>query len=162
MKKTILALAAALFVIPAAGAQQSRAPAAPASLRAIADDVSEERLRATVERLVGFGTRHTLSARDHPTRGIGAALIWTESEFRRFSRECGNCLEIARPSDTVTNARIPTPTLVEDVIAIQRGTTEPNRVIVIWFRLSQTMIFLPSRSISCTVTCAKPTRSLPM
>ena len=131
MKKPILALAAALFVIPAAGAQQSRAPAAPASLRAIADEVSEERLRATVERLVGFGTRHTLSARDHPTRGIGAALNWTESEFRRFSQECGGCLEIARPSDTVTNARIPNPTLVEDVIAIQRGTSEPNRVIVI-------------------------------
>src|SRR6185295_12474808 len=31
----------------------------------------------------------------------------------------------------VTNRRIPTPTLVEDVVAIQRGTTEPNRVIVI-------------------------------
>jgi hypothetical protein len=107
MKKPILALAAALFVIPAAGRPQSRVPAAPASLRALADEVSEERLRATVERLVAFGTRHTLSARDDPTRGIGAALNWTESEFRRYSSECGNCLEIARPSDTVTNARIP-------------------------------------------------------
>ena len=59
----------------------------PTPLRAIADQVSEQRLRATVERLVGFGTRHTLSARDHPTRGIGAALNWTEREFRRdFAR----------------------------------------------------------------------------
>ena len=132
MKKLLLAFAAALFVIPAVGAQSSRVPEAPPlSLRALADEVSEQRLRATVERLVGFGTRHTLSARDHPTRGIGAALNWTESEFRRFSQECGGCLEIARPSDTVTSARIPNPTLVEDVIAIQRGTTEPNRVIVI-------------------------------
>ena len=114
--------------MPAAGAS---APRRPRHQVAIADEVSEERLRATVERLIGFGTRHTLSARDHPTRGIGAALNWTESEFRSFSQECGGCLEIARPSDTVTNARIPNPTLVEDVIAIQRGTTEPNRVIVI-------------------------------
>src|SRR4030095_13877528 len=134
MNKLPFALAAALFLIPAATAQRTRAPepgAPPASLRAIADEVSEERLRATVERLVGFGTRHTLSARDNPTRGIGAALNWAESEFRRFSQECGGCLEIVRPSDTVTNARIPNPTLVEDVIAIQRGTTEPSRVIVI-------------------------------
>jgi hypothetical protein len=104
---------------------------APPTPRALADQVSEERLRATVERLVGFGTRHTLSVRDHPTRGIGAALNWTEAEFRRLSRACGGCLTIARPSDTVTNRRIPNPTLVEDVIAIQRGTGDPGRVIVI-------------------------------
>jgi hypothetical protein len=104
----------------------------PPSLNAIADQVSEAALRATVERLVGFGTRHTLSSRDHPTRGIGAALNWTESEFRRFSADCGGCLEIARPRDTVTRPpRIPNPTVVEDVIAIQRGTIEPNRVIII-------------------------------
>ena len=103
----------------------------PPPLRALADQVSEQALRATVARLVAFGTRHTLSVRDNPTRGIGAALNWTEGEFRRISQGCGGCLTIVRPSDTVTNRRIPTPTLVEDVVAIQRGTSEPNRVIVI-------------------------------
>ncbi|HEV2817844.1 MAG TPA: M28 family peptidase [Allosphingosinicella sp.] len=121
-------LLAALAAAPSFA--QSVPPAQP-PLAALADQVSEERLRATVERLVGFGTRHTLSVRDHPTRGIGAALNWTEAEFRRFSRACGGCLAVVRPSDTVTNRRIPTPTLVEDVIAIQRGTGDPDRVIVI-------------------------------
>jgi acetylornithine deacetylase/succinyl-diaminopimelate desuccinylase-like protein len=125
MKETLLLAAALCAAAPAA----AQAPAPP--LRALADQVSEPALRTTVERLVGFGTRHTLSARDHPTRGIGAALNWTEAEFRRLSRECGGCLTIARPSDTVTNRRIPTPTLVEDVIAIQRGTADPERVILI-------------------------------
>src|SRR5262245_35056448 len=102
MNKLPLALAAALFLVPAASAQRTRTPEAPPpTLRALADEVSEARLRATVERLVSFGTRHTLSARDNPTRGIGAALNWTEAEFRRLSTECGGCLEIARPSDTV-------------------------------------------------------------
>ena len=132
MKKLLLALAAALVVIPAASAQRARAPAPPPSLRALADEVSQERLRATVERLVGFGTRHTLSARDHPTRGIGAALRWTEDEFERFSRECGGCLEVIRTGDTVTRPpRIPNPTLVENVVAIQRGTERPNQVVII-------------------------------
>jgi len=132
MKKLLLALAAALVVIPAASAQRARAPAPPPSLRALADEVSQERLRATVERLVGFGTRHTLSARDHPTRGIGAALNWTESEFERFSRECGGCLQVVRTGDTVTRPpRIPNPTLVENVVAIQRGTERPNQVVII-------------------------------
>ena len=132
MKKLLLAFAAALAVIPAASAQRARAPAPPPSLRALADEVSQERLRATVERLVGFGTRHTLSARDHPTRGIGAALRWTESEFERFSRECGGCLQVVRTGDTVTRPpRIPNPTLVENVVAIQRGTERPNQVVII-------------------------------
>ena len=125
MKKLLLVAAPLLAAAPVLS-QPSQPP-----LRTLADQVEEARLRATVERLVGFGTRHTLSVRDNPTRGIGAALNWTEAEFRRMARECGGCLTIVRPSDTVTNRRIPTPTLVEDVVAIQRGTTDPDRVIVI-------------------------------
>jgi hypothetical protein len=102
-----------------------------AELQAVANQVSEQSLRGYVERLVSFGTRHTLSSQDHPTRGIGASLRWTEAEFRRYSQDCGGCLTIATPSDTVTGRRVPKPTLVKNVIAIQRGTTEPNRVIII-------------------------------
>jgi len=136
MKKFLIACTFALVLVAPADAQRARRtpppPAPQLSLNDIADQVSEQALRATVERLVGFGTRHTLSSRDHPTRGIGAALSWTESEFRRLSRECGDCLEIVRPRETVTRPpRIPNPTIVENVVAIQRGTTEPNRVVII-------------------------------
>jgi hypothetical protein len=124
--KTLLTLAALAAAAPAFSQ-----PAPPAPLRTIAGQVSEARLRATVERLVGFGTRHTLSARDHPTRGIGAALTWTQAEFERISRECGGCLTIVRTPDTVTGRRIPNPTLVENVVAIQRGTSDPDRVVII-------------------------------
>ena len=100
-------------------------------LRALVQPVSESRLRADIAKLVGFGTRHTLSSQTHPTRGIGASLRWTEAEFARIGRACGNCLTIAKPSDTVTGRRVPNPTLVQNVLAIQRGTTDPNRVIVL-------------------------------
>ncbi len=99
--------------------------------RQAADQVSQERLRATVEKLVGFGTRHTLSSQTDPNRGIGAALRWAEQEFRTYSRACGNCLRIEKPSDTVTGRRVPSPTLITDVIAVQRGTLYPNRVVII-------------------------------
>jgi acetylornithine deacetylase/succinyl-diaminopimelate desuccinylase-like protein len=132
MKKLLLALAAASLIVPPASAQRSRRPAAePAPLHAIVRDVSEARLRETVQRLVSFGTRHTLSSRDHPTRGIGAALRWTENEFEAMARACGGCLTVVRTGDTVTGRRIPNPTLVENVVAIQRGTSDPDRVIVI-------------------------------
>jgi len=128
MKKLLLIAALGAAAFPAFS-QPSRPPA---PLRALADEVSEERLKAIVERLVGFGTRHTLSARDHPTRGIGAALNWTEAEFRRFARDCGGCLRVVRTGDTVTRPpRIPNPTLVENVVAIQRGTTRPDQVVII-------------------------------
>jgi hypothetical protein len=118
-----------LLLAAATSAQQT--PPAPVPLRTIANDVSEQRLRATVARLVAFGTRHTLSPRGSATRGIGAALDWTQAEFGRISGACGGCLTIVRPGDTVTNRRIPTPTLVENVVAIQRGTGDPNRVVII-------------------------------
>ncbi len=67
--------------------------AAPVPPQAIVDDVSQERLHALVEKLVSFGTRHTLSSQTDPDRGIGAALNWAEDEFRRYSEACGGCLE---------------------------------------------------------------------
>ncbi|MEP7004589.1 MAG: peptidase M28, partial [Sphingomonas bacterium] len=43
------------------------------------------RLRATVEKLVSFGTRHSLSSADDSGRGIGAARSWVAGELTRIS-----------------------------------------------------------------------------
>ncbi|MFA9201264.1 MAG: M20/M25/M40 family metallo-hydrolase [Cypionkella sp.] len=93
--------------------------------------VSPERLRADVEKLVSFGTRHTMSEQDNPRRGIGAARRWGEGEFRKIARACGGCLEIALPERMVTGARIPTPTRLVNVVAIQRGSERPNEVVIV-------------------------------
>jgi Zn-dependent M28 family amino/carboxypeptidase len=106
-------------------------PSPDAKLRAIIAPVSEAQLRHTIESLVSFGTRHTLSSQTDPKRGIGAALEWTRGEFQRDSADCGNCLTIVDPSETFTGARIPTPTRVRDMVAIQRGTERPNDVVII-------------------------------
>ena len=100
-------------------------------LAAAAPEVSEARLKADVERLVSFGTRHTMSVQDDPKRGIGAARRWTEAEFRKTSKACGNCLEIALPERMVTAERVPVPTRLVNVVAIQRGTERPNEVVII-------------------------------
>lgn len=42
-----------------------------------------------IDRLVAFGTRHTLSETESDTRGIGAARRWLASEFERYAREAG-------------------------------------------------------------------------
>lgn len=102
-----------------------------APLAAAAPDVSEARLQADVERLVSFGTRHTMSVQDDPKRGIGAARRWAEAEFRKTSKSCGNCLEIVLPERMVTAERVPVPTRLVNVVAIQRGTDRPNEVVII-------------------------------
>jgi hypothetical protein len=107
-------------------------PASPdARLRAIIEPVSQAQLRHTIETLVGFGTRHTLSSQTDPKRGIGAALNWAEAEFNRYSAACGNCLTVGRTSDTFSGDRLPSPTKIIDVFAIQRGTERPNDVVII-------------------------------
>ena len=106
-------------------------PSPDARLRAIIQPVSQAQLRHTIETLVSFGTRHTLSSQTDPKRGIGAALNWAESEFGRYSAACGNCLTVVRPSETFSGDRLPSPTRITDVVAIQRGTERPNNVVII-------------------------------
>ena len=106
-------------------------PSPDARLRAIIQPVSQAQLRHTIETLVGFGTRHTLSSQTDPKRGIGASLNWAAAEFNRYSAACGNCLTVARTSDMFSGDRLPAPTKITDVFAIQRGTERPNDVVII-------------------------------
>ncbi|WP_197425909.1 M28 family peptidase [Erythrobacter sp. CCH5-A1] len=96
-----------------------------------ADQVSAERLEKDVEKLVSFGTRHTLSTQTDPKRGIGAVVDWGLEEFRRIGAKCGGCLEVLPVGDTVTGPRVPTPTLVRNAVAIQRGSERPNEVVIV-------------------------------
>ena len=92
-------------------------------------DVSADRIENDIRKLVSFGTRHTLSDTKSQTQGIGAARRWIFSEFEKVSASCGGCLDVMYVSDIVTGNRIPEPTEVVSVIAIQRGEHDPNRYV---------------------------------
>ena len=97
----------------------------------IVADVRAERIAADIQTLANFGTRHTLSETQSDTRGIGAARRWIEAEFNRISANCGGCLEVFTVSDVISGAnRVPDPTEIVDVIAILRGTDDPNRIVM--------------------------------
>jgi hypothetical protein len=96
-----------------------------------AAEVSAERLKADVERLVAFGTRHTLSEQDNPERGIGAAVDWGAETFRKISADCGGCLEVVLPERMIEGRRIPAPVRLRNAVAIQRGTERPNEVVIV-------------------------------
>ena len=106
-------------------------PSEVQDIYAIASEPSATRIRDDIQTLVDFGTRHTLSETQSDTRGIGAARRWIFAEFENISKECGGCLEIIYVSDTISGEnRIPEPTDVVSVLAIQRGTIDPNRYVM--------------------------------
>ncbi|REL36437.1 M28 family peptidase [Thalassotalea euphylliae] len=120
----------AIFVSAAASAVQVP-PSEQLVLRDIQKQISAERLKQDVTKLVSFGTRHTLSETKSDSRGIGAARRWIKAEFEKISAECGGCLEVVYQKRTFSGeTRIPNPTEVVNVLAIQRGQTDPNRYIV--------------------------------
>lgn len=122
MMRTMVAVAA-LLAAPVLAAE--------APLPVLAAGVSEAELKANITALVGFGTRHSASDTSSPTRGIGAARRWAEGRFQAFSAACGNCLTIEKPSQMFTGDRLPVATEIMNVLAIQPGTSDPERVVII-------------------------------
>lgn len=89
-------------------------------------EISSARIRANIEKLVSFGTRSTLSAQDPHSiaagHGIGAAREWIKSQFARYSKDCGGCLEVKTDAFTQDPVeRIPEPTEIVNVYAVMRG-----------------------------------------
>ncbi len=131
-------------VFPAAlesGSQTENAiapmPADP-QIAAALRQISAERIQANIEKLVSFGTRSTLSAQNEASiaagRGIGAAREWIKSEFERYSKDCGGCLEVKTDSFTQEPAdRVREPTVLTNVYAVLKGTDAENakRIVLV-------------------------------
>jgi Zn-dependent M28 family amino/carboxypeptidase len=122
---------------PAAAPPRVAAGVAPSGedqrVREIIAAVSPQRIERDIRMLVSFGTRHTLSDTLSRTRGIGAARRWIFDEFTRISQQCGGCLEVRYISEVYPGSR---PRLGRDVnivnvVAIQRGGTDPNRYVLL-------------------------------
>ncbi len=103
-------------------------PAAPgdAEIRAALSRVSAERIRGTVERLVKFGNRSTLSSvePDLPAgTGVTAAAEWIYGQFEEIGKGCGGCLEVKRDSFVKEpGRRVAKPTPLTNVYAVLRGS----------------------------------------
>lgn len=97
-------------------------------------DVSADSLHAVIERLVGFGTRHTLSRSDGAARGIGAAREWILARFREWGKNSEGRLTASIDTTTVPpdGKRINVPVLVGNVVGTLKGTDPADsRVYVI-------------------------------
>ena len=99
----------------------------------IIDAVSSENIKQDIEKLVSFGTRHTLSDTLSKSRGIGAARRWIKSEFDKISNTCDGCLKVFYQKNYFTpedGDRIVKPVWINNVVAIQLSLihiSEPTR-----------------------------------
>jgi hypothetical protein len=111
--------------LDAVGSPIRSAPIDPVIAHAL-EQVSPQQIQHTIETLVSFHTRNTLSSmtKDLPAgQGASAAADWIESEFKRYSDACSGCLEVRRDTFTESpQSRIPQPTTITNVYAILRGS----------------------------------------
>ena len=105
-------------------------PSEDMRLYEIATATSSQRIGQDVANLVSFDTRHSLSDTNSKTGGIGAARRWIKAEFEAISQQCGGCLEVINIADMASGTRIPEPHEIVSVIAIQRGQTDSNRMLL--------------------------------
>ena len=98
----------------------------------IIESVSANRIEQSINKLVSFGTRHTLSDTISNKTGIGAARRWIKKSFEEISSECNNCLEVFYQNNFFkkNKRRLVKDVWINNVVAIQRGTKYPNRFVI--------------------------------
>jgi len=126
--------------LDATGAPIQPAPVDPA-IAAVLNQISPTQIRHTIEALVGFKNRSTLSSmqKDLPAgQGASAAADWITERLQSYSGDCGGCLDVRRdtftePPQTGPNPRITEPTTITNVYAILRGKDpgQAKRIILV-------------------------------
>jgi hypothetical protein len=101
-------------------------------------EASASHIRQTIEKLVSFNNRSTISPQDDASikagRGIGAAREWIKAQFEQYSKECGGCLEVKTDSFTEQPAeRIQKPTVITNVYAVLKGSDpkQADRIVLV-------------------------------
>ncbi len=117
-----------LLLLPLAASGQTTMQRDPQIADLVAQ-VSPDSLRAHVEGLVRFGTRHTLSTTSDPkkgpsSRGIGAARQWILGKFQQYAKQSGGRLTATLDTWTLQadGKRIDKPADMGNVMATLKGT----------------------------------------
>jgi hypothetical protein len=133
MRRTIFLFIAAFLSIAGTAFSQTPGSKPDPEIAKMVKEVSAKNIEASIRKLVSFGTRNTLSEQDNPTRGIGAARDWIFAEFQKINAACGNCMTVEKQSfvQPKDERRMTRDTTLTNVIAVLKGTTNPDRFYVV-------------------------------
>ena len=133
MKKLIGGILCVLVLAGVAFGQQP--PRKNAVVDKIVREVSAKNIKASIEKLVSFGTRNTLSDTLSDVRGIGAARRWLKSELERYAQASNGRMTVEFfETLSPVSQRIPSPTRVVNVVATlkpEHAGPSADRIIVI-------------------------------
>jgi hypothetical protein len=126
--RRIVVIAAALLAMNVGARAQSVPPSGSVDPRIVKliDSISEERMQQLLTKLVGFGTRNTLSDATSATRGVGAARQWIYEELKRSSPR----LQVSFDTYQIpAKGRITRDVELRNVMAVLPGKS-PRRIYV--------------------------------
>lgn len=104
-----------------------------ADVQDILSQINPDNIQATIEKLVSFGTRHTLSTQTDPNRGIGAARDWLQSKYEEYAAESEGRMTVSIQGyeQQPDGDRVIFPVVIDNVVATLQGSEEPDRVYFI-------------------------------
>ncbi|MCP1253518.1 MULTISPECIES: M28 family metallopeptidase [Elizabethkingia] len=122
MKKLIVSI----LLVPAVFSAQ-QVISKDAEIANYVSQVSTDSLKSHINKLVSFGTRHTMSSVTDPKRGIGAARTWVLRKFKDYAKNTDGRMEVFLQNQIIPpdGKRIDKPTDLGNPVAILRGT-DPN------------------------------------
>jgi hypothetical protein len=125
-------------VVPASAATTGKPKPIPhrrepdEDLVALLQEIDPNRIEATIQTLVGFGTRHTASSQTDPARGIGAATAWVTQQMQAIAATSNGNMTVQQQTFVQpVSSNIPVPTTITNVIATLQGTASPERFYVV-------------------------------
>ena len=129
MKKTIFFLTLLVSMLSNAQKQET-----DLEISGYVKNVNKDSLKANIEKLVSFGTRHTMSSTTDQGKGIGAARNWVLSKFRTYAQNSGGRMDVFLQNEDLQpdGKRITKITNLGNAVALLKGT-DPNdkRIIII-------------------------------
>ncbi|UYZ64706.1 M28 family metallopeptidase [Hymenobacter weizhouensis] len=133
MRRATFSLLLSLGLAASALAQTQPASTPDPLIRQMVEEISEKNLRDDIDKLVSFGTRHTLSDTKSKKRGIGAARNWVQQELEKYSKASGGRLKVVQDTFTIKpdGRRIDRPVLMANVMATLPGTDPTDKRVFI-------------------------------
>ena len=100
---------------------------------AMLDEISADSLKSYIQKMVSFGTRHTLSSQTNPKRGIGAARNYVLGKFKEFEKNAAGRLSSFIDTTTITadGRRVNRNIVLGNVMAILKGTDPADKRVFI-------------------------------
>ena len=95
--------------------------------------ISTDSLKAYIQKMVSFGTRHTMSTVSDPKQGIGAAREWVVSKFKEFAKQSNGRMTAMVDTTTLQpdGRRISKPVNLGNAMAILKGTNPADQRIFV-------------------------------